>query len=532
MKKYYIHTNNKQEILSLVSNVLDEKPTHPTFFSAECTDIEIKNLKLNSDVLKIESFDELIEVEDATRSINSIGRTSTPYATGSYQGNGNWGLIRHTNDSNPFPLMDSTASYTYTYNYDGDGVDMIFLSAAMVDVDNAEYKTGGVSRIQQYQWNTLSNMSGMETIDYSSSASTSNHAEGVLALACSNTYGWATGARIYIIPRDQVSDSTHYFDAAKEFHKAKVNAGGTVRPTVFFASYGYAGSSTTQSERNINFRGNDFTEYKGVPLTVRVAENFGGASMLEMGCHPQFKSGYSETYLDKNSIGQAAQDLEDEGVITIYSAGNEAQKCDYPSGADWNNHFTNTNVSSDFYYNRGSAQWANNSIVVANLSSRFNTITSGKEELYTSSNRGDRVDCAAAGNVIRLTIPSGDVTVSGTSYSCPQIAGMVALVLEKYPSTTPYQMRKFFREEAISSSTLQTGKSTLTTDLGSYGDPEYFNNGLNLQGYSGNITYLDPTIPFDPTTYGSGTISYTAPSTESQRINFTIDQIKTKLASI
>ena len=109
-----------------------------------------------------------------------------------------------------------------------------------------------------------------------------------------------------------------------------------------------------------------------------------------------------------------------------------------------------------------------------------------------------------------------------------------SLVLEKYPTTTPAQMRKFFREEAISSEKLYDGKTELTTDLGDFGDPEYFGDGLSCQGYSSNITYLDPTLPFDPSTqYASDvTITYPADTTTTQSLSYTVAQINTKLASL
>ena len=95
-------------------------------------------------------------------------------------------------------------------------------------------------------------------------------------------------------------------------------------------------------------------------------------------------------------------------------------------------------------------------------------------------------------------------------------------------------MRRFFRETAVSSASIYEGKTTLTTGLGNYGDPEYFNDALSLQGFSGNIAYLDPTLPDDPTALfpTSGSYTYPAEVTENQGINFTTAQINTKLASI
>jgi hypothetical protein len=546
MKKYYISFTDsiqQNELYPLVTNVVNEKNSYPLFFVAECTDEQVEVLKSNENVTDVSSLESIkeLEVDDAAKTVNSVGRSSGP-GIGSSIGDGNWGLIRHSNDVNPYTSVDTAANNTYIYNYDGDGVDVIFLSQGMIDIDNSEYKTSGTSRIQQFQWNTLPNMSGMETISYTG-VSTSTHAEGCLALACSNTYGWATGANIYIIPRNQLTDSTDYFDAAKEFHLKKISdaAGGTYRPTVFFASYGYDFGSYYHAEHEYNFRGNTFTTYKGQSLKKRPKiPDFGAMELLDIGLKVTFKTTLTTGVYP--AITQAAQDLSDAGVITVYSAGNEGQKCDHSNGTDYNNYFKRDNNNTSYYYNRGSAQWADHSIIVANINSRFNTFNDDKEELNPSSNRGPRVDCAAAGTIIDMSdnINQGGASVSGTSFACPQIAGMAALVLGKYPNdasgapTTPAQMRKFFREQAISSESLYDGKTTLTTDLGDFGDPEYFNDGLNLQGYSGNITYLDPALPFDPSTqYASDvTITYPAETTTTQGLNYTIAQINTKLASI
>lgn len=542
MEKYYIsfkETVQQNDLYSFVTNVIDEKNGNPLFFIAECTSSQVDTLRLNVNIVSVESLESFkeSESEDATKDVNSVGRSSEPYATGSVIGDGNWGLIRHSNDVNPYSMTDVAENNSYTYNYDSTGVDLVFLAHKTVDMDNSEYKTDGISRIEQFQWNTLPNMSNMETIDYN--ATTSTHAEAVLAIACSNTYGWATGAKIYIIPRDQVSDSTNYFNAAKEFHLKKISDanGGSYRPTVFFASYGYSSAANTMSEFEYTFRNNTYTTYQGFDLKNRVHEpGLGGIPLGKIGCHTSFKAAFVETYANRSAIGKAAQDLSTAGVITIYSAGNEAQKCEYPGGPDWNNRIKNSNTNGEFYYNRGSQQWADESILVANISCRFNTFGDNKEELYNGSNRGPRVDCAAAGTLIDMSdnINQSGSSVRGTSFSCPQIAGMAALVLEKYPNTTPAQMRKFFREEAISSEKLYIGKTTLTTDLGDFGDPEYFEDGLACQGYSGNIAYLDPTLPFDPSTeYASDvSITYESELTTTQALNFTTAEINTKLASI
>lgn len=533
---YYINVRDGVDQTTLYSGVtyiVDEHLSIDGFFRADCTDDQVSALRSHSDVTSVEplSLVKSSEVEDSTRSVTTL-RSNKPSEVNSITNTdaGNWGLVRHTRNLNTY-ADNATSTQTYTSNYDGTGVDIIFIAESMVNTNNSEYKTDGASRIEQYQFNGLSGLESMENINYSPSAKTTNHAEAVLAIACSNTYGWATGANIYIIPRDQISNPVHYFEAARQFHLQKA----TTAPTLVFASYGYAWNSHEPIKQSITFRGNNFTEYRGLSLKKQPYA-YGG---FDLGIPSEFKIGLGGTN-GFTAISTAAQALSDAGVITVYSAGNESQKCDRPGGIDYNNKFVTqdfTNLDVEYFPNRGSAQWATDSIIVGNLASRFDSFGDDTEELHFSSNRGDRVDTLAAGSVIRLgsEIVAGGLSVSGTSFSCPQIAGMAALVLEKYPSATPYQMRRYFRETAKSTASVYSGKTTVTTDLGSYGDPTYFNDGCALQGFTGGIAFLNTaSIPNNPTTLftSSGSYTYTTETTTTQKVNFTVDVINSKLSSV
>ena len=536
MQNYYINIvlgTNQEDLYSLVSTVVNEYPDYPGFFLAECTDEQALELRNNPQVRFIENLAELAEAEeeDATKPVNQVGRSSMPTSPAAVKGTGNWGLIRHTNDINPYALEDTLYDKTYNYNYDGTGVDFVANLAGMVDVDLEEYKTNGVSRIQQFQWNTLTGMEDLTTINYSATAVPSNHGSAVLAVACSNTYGWATGSNIYIMPRNQITSYTDRYLAVQKFHEQKGNS----RPTIMVASYGRAGSADGGYLTNITFRGNTNVQPNGNHPQKR---NSNATIPFELGITRVFKQGYEENPIYKNAVGAAVQAMTDAGVILVNSAGNYGGKCDHPGGADWNNNFESQFHPDNpaLYYNRGSQEWSTDSVVVSQLSSRFDTWADNQEELIHNSNRGPRCDTAACGFFrIGSEIIEEGYTARGTSFSAPNVAGMAALVLEKYPTTTPYQMRRFFRETAVSSANMYTGKTTYATGLGNYGDPEYFSDGVALQGFSGNIAYLDPTLPDDPTALfpSSGSYTYPAePTSESQGIGFTTAQINTKLASI
>jgi len=85
--------------------------------------------------------------------------------------------------------------------------------------------------------------------------------------------------------------------------------------------------------------------------------------------------------------------------------------------------------------------------------------TAGDEIAYFSS-RGDYVSVAAPGVNIISCIPVGSASSdgvygrpyaywSGTSMATPYVSALAALIKEKYPNTTPYQIRKMIEDSAM-----------------------------------------------------------------------------------
>jgi hypothetical protein len=70
------------------------------------------------------------------------------------------------------------------------------------------------------------------------------------------------------------------------------------------------------------------------------------------------------------------------------------------------------------------------------------TATDADDKLFEQSNRGSYIAVAAPGAKILVAIPNGGYEVaSGTSYSAAEVAGIVALMLERKPNRTPDQVR-------------------------------------------------------------------------------------------
>ena len=536
---------SKDDFYGTVTEVLDEMPSSETMFVARLSEAEVTSFVSDDRIFGVANINaaRASEVDDADSSppVHRLGVavTATQYAVG----HGNWCLHRHTSQTNNFTSVNLDHTNTFSYpqdggvDVDGTGVDMVFITSAMLDVTNAQYETGGVSRIVQYQWNTEHpvELASVPTVNYATGAQ-SDHSELVVALACSNTYGWAQGAAIYIIPRNVVTNPAHRFEAPKVFHEAKVAVGNT-RPTIVVGAYGH---STASSQEKIHFRGTDYTSYRGydtkggsqgpdrahVGLAVNTATRLDGQTPFQ-----------SNTY----GVEQAAvQDMLDVGVHQVMSAGNEGQKIDVPGGPDYDNFWESTRNVSPWTVGgvkehinscRQASVTGSNTIIVGNLSSTFGELANvTKEILSPTSSRGPRVDCVMGGT--NLTIDRSDYgvttglaeyTASGTSFSAPQVAGILAMVLQKYPLTTPAQARKYFREHAIGTDLLHDTGITPVSDQGDYGDLPYFDN--SLMGNSTNILYLDPAMAFDPSGIVDTTITYPTETLGTSRIAFTLNQI-------
>ena len=77
------------------------------------------------------------------------------------------------------------------------------------------------------------------------------------------------------------------------------------------------------------------------------------------------------------------------------------------------------------------------------------TATDADDKLFEPSNRGAHIAVAAPGAQIMVAIPDGGYEVaSGTSYSAAEVAGIVALMLERSPDLTPDQVRGILQATA------------------------------------------------------------------------------------
>jgi len=293
-----------------VIEIVDEFVTNDQIFVARLSESQVIALRNDDRVIGVDNIMETIasEEDDADNTLDA--RRTSHGAVGTSPGynpdKGNWNLHRHTSLTQNFAAMDTDYTMSFSYpqdggvDVDGTGVDMVALISGVPDITNAGYKTGGTTRIENFQWNTLTGLSALASIDYTT-ASASDHAEAVLALACHNTYGWAKGAKIYIMPRTW-ENYTRWWEAIRLFHKAKVDAGGTVRPTVVFAAFGYSADSLPSSA--IHFRGTTYATYRGEGASVLSQQK----SYLPIGLHGNFRMS------DYFTVKTLVANMEAEGV--------------------------------------------------------------------------------------------------------------------------------------------------------------------------------------------------------------------------
>lgn len=172
-----------------------------------------------------------------------------------------------------------------------------------------------------------------------------------------------------------------------------------------------------------------------------------------------------------------------EGILFVGSAGNDSYKIDVPAGVDYNNRM-NLSASQSVYYHRGSSPGsAAGAICVGAVG------TSGNETKATYSNTGPRVDIYAPGtSIISSTydvgLNSGTGFYSkfdGTSMAGPQVAGVLACLLEIYPRLT--------QSEAIAWLSQTAGNNKIAEIIGTgytYSNYSWIQGGANKYLYFKN----------------------------------------------
>jgi len=452
--------------------------------------------------------------------------------------NVNWGIYRHRVKTNPtgwgLPGSSTLTNRTVQSDLSGKNVDVIVIDGGVPWPNTLEWKQNpdgtGYSRFVQFNWNSLSYAAtgAVNTSIYSPSYK-NDHQAHTAGTVAGNVQGWARDANIYSGYFNDID-----FRWAKAFHlNKKVNPlTGIKNPTITNNSYG-SGSIGPSSYSNFKlftskmwYRGNVY-----YPTNSTTGANgswiWPDIVMVALRVPGTFGNGWPTRSATRDA---QVVDATKAGVINIVSAGNSYFYIAKPS-LDLNDDYNNYAIynGSAYYYHRGSSPAAANELPTSTsldnspisvgamgaststgvAFSYGNNVLTAQDYKSEFSNYGPRVDVYAAGEVVLSVIdntsyPSGVArdprvarlgitgeintdTVSvyaldaGTSMSGPQVCGIVACLLEKYPRMTTKDVRDW----------LQTMPQTLAST--SAGSQNYIDAGSWEPTSNKTVAYLPGT---------------------------------------
>ena len=190
---------------------------------------------------------------------------------------------------------------------------------------------------------------------------------------------------------------------------------------------------------------------------------------------------YADTPATYTALEQSQIDAINDGIIFVGAAGNESYKIDVDGGLDYNNYFIWSGYIVNYHQGMAPTR-AGTGICVGAIGS------SNDDAKANFSNCGPRVDIYAPGVAIMSSVHSGGVfdprsplfrisKYNGTSMASPQVCGVLACLLEVYPSFTQNDVLDYLNK---------TSKYNQITDTnGSYNDV------FSLQGSTNRYLYYN-----------------------------------------
>jgi len=373
----------------------------------------------------------------------------------------NWGLVRHmsetynfTNDGQGNNLANTNE---FAYSFDGEGVDVVIQDSGL-QADHPEWEDkDGNSRYRSINWYTASGISGTQSANHD--RDTDGHGTHCGGIAAGKTFGWAKGAHVYaqkVAGLEGSGDSgtgisvSDVFDTIRGWHNAKTNG----RPTVVNMSWGYGYNLAPSSITTGVYRGTswDFaTDYGSVSQTLQNAVGiiipiFGAGNTTRMPVRIA-------------SVDTDVEEMIDAGIHVCIAAGNNRFKVDVPGGPDYDNTVLRSGVQTP--YHRGSSPYSEDAMMVGNI---LDATFGNRDTISTTSTCGPGVNMWAGGsNIMSCTSNTNKFSdapyqkdsnfrqcnISGTSMASPQVAGVIACILQKDSSITPAQMQALLIDDSV-----------------------------------------------------------------------------------
>jgi len=402
------------------------------------SDLRVKEVQLTPD-------------EQGARRISFAERSGTfSKSTNADNGHRNWGLLRSNFDSNVFS-NNTTLTTPFGYNLDGTGVDVVIVDTG-VEPGHPEFAVNadgsGGSRVIDHDWTQYGYITTTPTGGFLGDCD--GHGSHTASVIAGNRQGWAPGANIYsfrILDDGTNGPYTSIYDGRtlglieddltvwrtiRAFHNAKPidPATGYKRPTVVNASYGYI-TAYNGGINSIIYRGTTYSV-----STTTAAYGTIGVPQGGIGIH-----GFRYSALESEISATI-----NAGVIVVSASGNDRHKVDIPGGLDYDNRWTSS-ITGTRYYHRGSTPSASNGVICVGCVAAVSP--NGVEHKTNFSCTGPRIDIWAPGDFIQGAYGNNPYAfpaitddrnsayylqkISGTSEASPQVAGLLACVLQARP---------------------------------------------------------------------------------------------------
>jgi hypothetical protein len=501
-----------------------ERPNNPRNTHYNLSEAEAIKLRQDSRILAVQAVEDIPEPKPRAFQDGDFNRLST--ATGQ---NDNWGLLRHTNQTNTFNNSQSDPGGTYDYVLDGTGVDMVIVDTG-IQVGHPEWEDAdGNTRLQQIDWFAESGVSGTQPANFYTD--TNGHGSHCVGTMAGKTFGWAKNAKIYNITLYANSGNNISWDNTIDcligWHNNKPidpNT-GTKRPTVVNMSFGYVWYiRTTTTPNAISFNGSTWYDITGGRYRGVAHSDTTYANLQNRGLIGEAQGGGVYGFPRKFASEDAdVETLINNGIHVCCAAGNDSMKIDVPGGVDYDNYLTFTLSGTTYYmyYHRGGTPSVNEGgdtftstatqdNPVGDLNEGFMVGATDAFDVQDGavyrdrktgfSQSGPGVNIYTAGRYIISAQPNNQGSTyfadasyrqakySGTSMAAPQMCGMIGLLTQAHPDWTPSQVKKYFESNSVANLNDTGNNNDYTTSTTIHGGPNrvaYFPmNGQKKFGYN------------------------------------------------